>query len=165
MSTTSSRVTRPSLSRSRIWKPSRISRTCDEGSRDSASAVPLLSLSVIVVIVGGGRRPAPPLLLLGWGCGFAAAAIVVAMLEVRVGDSEGLRARGFQLPEVEDGATAAVAEGWSLWGGDASGGCCRWGLVGEGVGVVGDGEEGESGRRKGEAGESGRLKGEVRGEP
>lgn len=97
--------------------------------------------------------------------------VVVAALELRVGESggsravrDGVRPRGVQLPEAEGG----VAAFWSLEG-DARGVC--WGLAGDvvGVGVVGrfagEGEDGDSGRRKGEAGDSGRLKGEVRGEP
>lgn len=75
---------------------------------------------------------------------------------------EGVRPRGVQLPEAEGGVGAFG----SLYG-DGRGVC--WVLVGEVVGVVarfaGEGEEGDSGRRKGEAGDSGRLKGEVRGEP
>lgn len=93
----------------------------------------------------------------------------MAVLELRVGESggslvvrEGVRPRGVQLPEAEGG----VAAFWSLVG-EVSGVC--WSLVGEVVGVVarfaGEGEEGDSGRRKGEAGDSGRLKGDVRGEP
>lgn len=95
---------------------------------------------------------------------------MVAVLELRVGESggslvvrDGVRPRGVQLPDAEGG----VAMFWSLEG-DVRGVC--WVLVGEVVvGVVarfaGEGEEGDSGRRKGEAGDSGRLKGEVRGEP
>lgn len=93
------------------------------------------------------------------------------MLALRVGESGGSRAaregvgpRGVQLPEAEGGVAAAF---WSLRG-DVRGVC--WVLVGDVVvGVVGrfagEGEDGDSGRRKGEAGDSGRLKGEVRGEP
>ena len=159
MSTTSSLFTNPSLSRSRIWNPSRISRTWAAGNFDSASPFTVIGFAVLALN----------------DCG-APIAVAVLLLELRVGESggsravrrDGVRPRGVQLPEVEGGVAALL---WSLWGDEARG--VWWALVGDvvGVGVVGrlagegEGEEGDSGRRKGEAGDSGRLKGEVRGEP
>lgn len=126
ISTTSSRLTRPSLSRSSIWNPSRISRTWDVGSRDRASL--LFSPSVVGLVFFFA------VLSLLWLLLFFAAIIVVALEELRVGESGGslvmaLREevwampgpRGVQLPEGERGGVEAfgslegVAKGFCCW--------------------------------------------------
>lgn len=121
ISCTSSRVTKPSLSRSRIWKPSRSERTWVAGSVESAS-------------------------LFAFGVGRVGLCGLVAVV-VRVGDVGGSRAvrraRGVQsLLEVEGGVLGCC---WSLEGGFLVGdgvGVVGW--------LAGEGEAGESGRLKGE---------------
>lgn len=112
ISTTSSLLTKPSLSRSKIWNPSRISRTCDTGNRDSASPfATTIGLPIAVVVYG-----------------FFAAGIVV-----RVGESDGSSSspcgregvrppRGVQLLEVEGGVAMLLL--WSLEGDDDVRGVC-----------------------------------------
>ena len=63
MSATSSRVTRPSLSRSRIWNPSRISRTREAGIWDRASRLGFPCPPPVIPPIMGGRSGVAALLL------------------------------------------------------------------------------------------------------
>lgn len=157
ISTTSSRFTIPSLSRSKIWKPSLISLTCAGGSFASAS---------------------PPSAVR-----FIDASLLAKGVELRVGEvdgakydsrfvNEGVKFRTVLLSSSPSSPSSSIVGVVTVWSfeGDCNGVC---GFVGEVVvGVVGRAaavDVGVEGRTKevGEEGEgdSGRRKGEVRGEP
>lgn len=124
MSATSSRLTTPSQSRSRIWKPSRSVLTCAGCSCESA--LPFASGFAVAVRDGGSGL-----------CGNAAI--------VSAGDCP----LGVQLSWVLVGVVGLANLDAPL-GGAA--------LVGDPLGVVcrsGEGEAGDSGRRKGEPREGG----------
>lgn len=124
MSATSSLFTVPSLSRSRIWKPSRKVRTCAGCSWDNALLWPVMDVEDAVV-TGAGRCARGDPNISGDGC-----CVVVCPLGVRLS----------VVPVGVDAANFEELLVWPDFDGDAEGVVCR----------SGDGDAGDSGRRKGE---------------
>lgn len=143
MSATSSLPITPSLSRSRIWNPSRNSRTWTGCNFDNELISP----------AGRGAASVD-----------AAVPDFSSAFAPRVGDDGGWRRAGVRPRGVHESETSVMDSviGVLPWFSfdDVEVKCAIWGgLVGEVVGVV------ELRKGEGEAGDSGRRNGEARGEP